>query len=92
MIAASADTREEAQEMMRSEKIAFPIAFGLQASAFAVLTGAFFHAEKKYLHATGFLIDPSGLIVSAVYSTGAIGRLTASDALGTLVHLLKQPA
>ena len=90
VIAASADAEEDAQEMIRSEKLTFPVAYGLQAHDVAAQTGAFFDAEKNYLHATGFLLDPSGVVLNAVYSTGAIGRLTASDTLGTIVHLPKK--
>ena len=78
--------------MIVAEKLAFPVAYGLQAREFAAQTGAFFNAAKNYLHATGFLLDPSGTVLSAVYSTGAIGRLTASDALGTIVHQQKSEA
>lgn len=90
VIAGSVDTRADAQEMIRSESLTFPVAYGLQAREFAAQTGAFFNAEKDYLHATGFLLDPSGAVINAVYSTGAIGRLTASDTLGTIVHLPKK--
>jgi peroxiredoxin len=92
VIAASADGQEDAQKMIDAERLGFPVAYGLQAHEFAGQTGAFFNAQKDYLHATGFLLDPSGTVLAAVYSTGAIGRLTASDALGTIVHLQKSEA
>lgn len=86
IVAVSSDPQEDAQKMIDAEKLTFPVAYDLPAHEFAARTGAFFDAEKNYLHATGFLLDPSGNVLAAVYSTGAIGRLTASDALGTIVH------
>ncbi len=54
----------------------------VDAAAVAAATGAHMHAgEKTYLHATGFLVDPEGTIINAVYSTGPIGRFTASEIL-----------
>jgi len=50
------------------------------------MTGAFFQPEKSFLHATGFIIDPQGKVVVAVYSSGPIGRLTATDCLALLKH------
>ncbi len=37
--------------------------------------------EKKFLHATGFLIRPENRVAVACYSTGAVGRLVAKDVL-----------
>ena len=46
-------------------------------------TGAFYDAEDEepYLHATSFILNESGKVETAVYSTGSVGRLTAEDAL-----------
>jgi len=37
--------------------------------------------DHTFLHATGFLLDPTGAINQSCYSTGPIGRLTCSDIL-----------
>ena len=45
-------------------------------------TGAFLQTgDRTFLHAAGFLLDPDGKIVNAVYSTGPIGRFTANDVM-----------
>jgi hypothetical protein len=31
---------------------------------------------------TGFVLDPGGQVITAVYSSGAIGRLAADDVVG----------
>ena len=54
----------------------------LDGAAVAEATGAFLQTgDRTFLHAAGFLVDPSGEIVNAVYSTGPIGRFTANDIL-----------
>ena len=45
------------------------------------LTGAFTEEARGILHATGFILSPSGKVAQACYSTGPIGRLTALDTL-----------
>jgi hypothetical protein len=48
----------------------------------AALTGAYVNPEPHHLQTTGFVLDPNGKIITAVYSSGAIGRLTAEDVAG----------
>ncbi len=84
VIGASTDKLEDAQKMVSQYHLTFPIAYGLDASKIAAVTGAFFNEGKQYLHATGFIIGPDNRITVAVYSTGAIGRLTPQDCLRTI--------
>ncbi len=87
MIAASVDLLNEARKTVERDRLAFPVAFGLDARDFATRTGAFFDAEGRYLQAAGFLLAPAGRVATAVYSTSAIGRLTAADTLGLIDYL-----
>ncbi|MGD0238093.1 MAG: peroxiredoxin, partial [Syntrophorhabdales bacterium] len=64
-------------------------AHGLNAKEISLKTGAFYEGKEGYLHATGFVINPEGTIVNAVYSTMAIGRLVAKDCLGLIRYLMK---
>jgi len=70
--------------------LTFPVAYELDALEVSRLTGAYFPDDKNYLHATGFLLDRNGTIRVAVYSSGAIGRLTAQDSLGLIEHWRRQ--
>jgi hypothetical protein len=51
------------------------------ARAVSAATGAFVKDAPVYLQATGFVLNPEGPIVTAVYSIGAIGRLMPDDVL-----------
>ena len=77
---------------MAEHGLSFAVGYGLDAREIANRYGAFFEGEKKFLHATGFLIKPDGSVCNAVYSTGPIGRLTAADSLRLIDYFQKQKA
>jgi peroxiredoxin len=81
VIAASADTLEEAVKTVERYSLTFRIGYGLIPREVSELTGAFYNAKENYVHATGFLIGPDGTIKNAVYSSRSIGRLVAKDCL-----------
>jgi alkyl hydroperoxide reductase subunit AhpC len=90
LLAASVDTEEDARKSVNELALSYPIGYGLSAQEISALTGAFFEAQKKYLHATGFILRPDGAVAHAVYSTGPIGRYTAADALDVATGLAKR--
>jgi alkyl hydroperoxide reductase subunit AhpC len=81
VIAASVDPIEKAREMVNKIGITHSVGFGLIAEEISRLTGTYYEKEKKYLHATGFLLRPGKTILIACYSLGAIGRLVPKDVL-----------
>ena len=89
VVAGSAETLEITKALVEELKIPFPVAYGLGPKEISMKTGAFYDSAGGYIHATGFVINPEGIIVNGVYSTLAIGRLTAKDCLGLIGHLKK---
>src|SRR3546814_4400689 len=63
-------------------RLGFPAAYGADARAVSAATGAFVNDDPVCLQATGFVLSPEGRIVTAVYSTRAIGRLLPPDEIG----------
>ena len=45
------------------------------------------HSALVYLQSTGFVLAPDGTVLTAVYSSGAIGRLMPDDVLGLLAYI-----
>lgn len=90
LIAASVDGRQKAAKTAQKVGAEYPFGFGLDAIQVSRATGAFFEPEKKFLHATGFLLRPSGAIEVACYSTGNIGRLQADHVLALVKFLRKR--
>ena len=89
LVAGSVDSLEDTRKMADELKIPFPLAYGLNAKEIALKTGGFYEGEKGYLQPSGFVIDPNGKIANAVYTTMAIGRLTAKDCIRLISYLRK---
>ncbi len=81
VVAASADSQEDARKTVEKYRLTFKVGFGLVPREVSAMTGAFYNEEKNFLHATGFIVDPEGKIENAVYSSRSVGRLVAKDCL-----------
>ncbi len=87
VVSASVDTVAETAELATGLRLRYvqPLA-ELDAEAVTESTGAFLQrGPKTFLHATGWLLEPSGVINTAVYSSGPIGRFTANDVLKKVI-------
>ena len=87
VVAGSVDSVERTAQLADGLLLRYvkPVA-ELDAGAVAESTGAFIQTgDRTFLHAAGWLLDPSGAIVNACYSTGPIGRLTANDVLKKVI-------
>jgi peroxiredoxin len=76
---------------MLKHKLGFPMGHSADADQVATIAGAYTNETPHYLQATGFLLDPNGRILNAVYSSGPIGRLVAEDVI-SMVSYLKSKA
>jgi peroxiredoxin len=81
----SVDDRQKSEALVEKRKRGSPVAYGADARAVSAATGAFVNDAPVYLQATGFVLNPEGPIVTAVYSIGAIGRLMPDDVLGLVL-------
>ncbi|WP_327287902.1 peroxiredoxin family protein [Streptomyces sp. NBC_01198] len=91
VVALSVDDEATTSALVDRFKLTFPVGHSADARAVADLTGAFVNPEPEYLQTTGFLLDPQGRVVVAVYSNGAIGSLVPEDVAG-LVRYVKEHA
>ncbi len=91
VVSVSVDDREKSEALVEKHKLGFPVAYGADARVVSAATGAFVNDDPVCLQATGFVLNPESRIVTAVYSTRAIGRLLPDDVLG-FVHYLKSSA
>jgi peroxiredoxin len=87
VVSISTDDRPTSEALVESHKLSFPVGYGADARAVSAATGAFINDDPAFLEATGFVLDPEGRILTAVYSTGAIGRLLPDDVLGFVRYL-----
>ncbi len=87
VVALSVEVEPATSALAEKHGLRFPVGFGADADAIAAATGAFVNDDPHYLQSTGFVLDPSGAIVTAVYSSGAIGRLVPDDVVGFVSYL-----
>ncbi len=74
------------RQLVASRRRGCPVGLGADVATVAEATGAYVNDEPHHLQSTGFVLAPDGTVLTAVYSSGAIGRLLPDDVAG-LVRL-----
>lgn len=77
VIAASADTLENASEVQK--ELGFPVAYGVTRDQAATI-GSWWEDRRSIIQPSEFILDRSGKVISATYSTGPVGRMMPDDA------------
>jgi peroxiredoxin len=88
VVALSVDDEATSAAFATSLGARFPIGHSADVDRIAALTRAYTHDSPKYFQTTGFMLDPDGLLITAVYSSGAIGRLVPADVAGFVRYVL----
>ena len=88
IFAASVDPDDKVQEVQN--EVSFPICSGVTRET-ADQLGSWWEDRRDIIQPSEFVLDSSGKVLSATYSSGPIGRLDAADALW-LVQFLKKRA
>jgi peroxiredoxin len=87
VVALSVDDEATSAALAARLGLDFPVGYDADAAAIAAATGAYLNDDPRYLQSTGFVLDPDGNIVTAVYSSGAIGRLMPVDVAGLVRYV-----
>jgi peroxiredoxin len=87
IVALSVDDEATSKALVDTLRLSFPVGFGADATHIAAVTGAYVAEGSAYLQSTGFVLDPRGRILTAVYSSGAIGRLVPDDVVGFVKYV-----
>lgn len=82
VVALSVDDEATSRTLAENLRLGFAIGYGANALEVATAVGAYLSDEGTYLQSTGFVLDRDGRILTAVYSSGAIGRLLPDDVVG----------
>jgi len=92
VVALSADDEKTATRTVDEHGISFPVAHSADPSRLEQVLGSYIGDDEdgRYAQSTGFLLRPDGTVAVAVYSSEAIGRLTASDVLGYVAHVREE--
>ncbi len=89
VVALSVDDEATSTALADKLRLTFPLGHSADADLVSKTLGSYVNDEPHYLQSTGFVLAPDGTVVTAVYSSGAIGRLLPDDVVG-LVKYAKQ--
>jgi len=94
VVAISVDGEDDAKATVERSHLTFPVLYGADPDRLAETLGVYVSDDEhgRYVNSTAFIIDPSGRVALAVYSTGAVGRLVAEDALALIGYLQQAPS
>jgi peroxiredoxin len=81
-VAFSVDDEATTSALAERSRLAFPLGHSADADEVAAAVGAFTNDDPHHLQSTGFVLGPDGTVLTAVYSSGAIGRLVVDDVIG----------
>ena len=87
VVALSVDDEATATAFAAKHHIGFPIGYSADPDKVAALTGAYTNDDPHYLQSTGFVLVPDSTVITAVYSSGAIGRPVADDVAGMIRYV-----
>ncbi len=90
VVSLSVDNETDATAEVAEDSLTFPVAYGIDPAHMAATVGSYLSdgsdGHPVYTQATGFILAPDGTVAVAVYSSSAIGRLTAPDAVGLIKY------
>lgn len=89
VVALSVDDEAASEELVEKHRLRFPVAHSADPAEVATATGAYLSEDGSYLQSTGFVLAPDGSVLTAVYSSAAIGRLVPADVSGFVTYLQK---
>lgn len=90
IVALSVDDETTTSALVKTHALRFPVGHSVDVDRVAAATGAYTNASPKYFQSTGFVLDPEGRVITAVYSSGAIGRLVPADVVGFIRYVKSQ--
>ncbi len=87
VVALSVEDEQTSAALVDKLRLGFPVGHSADADEVAAQLGCYVNDEPHYLQSTGFVLAPDGTVVTAVYSSGAIGRLTPQDVVGLVTYI-----
>jgi peroxiredoxin len=90
VVALSADAAPDAEKTVNELELTIPIGYALDPEKVAETIGAYVNQDPPHLQPASFILEPGGTVALAVYSTGAVGRLHADEAIDELEFFQEQ--
>jgi peroxiredoxin len=91
VVSFSTDTREQASAVVAENKLDFALGYGASLETVVEALGVYYDPKPThtapYLQSAGFVLGPGAMVMNAVYSSGAIGRLVWQDVLALVQYV-----
>ena len=90
VVAFSAEGEAKTTAFAEKHSVPFPLGHSAEATTIAEVTGAYvsnFPSRGHFIENTGFVLAPDSTVISALYSSRAIGRLMPSDVVRFVAHM-----
>lgn len=87
VVAFSVDDEVAGRALVEKHNVMFPVGHSADADLFAAAVGAFTNDKPHYLQPTSFILATDGSVLNALYSSNAMGRLTASEVTHLVNHI-----
>ncbi len=84
VVALSTDSLADTAAFAAAHRLDVPLVCELEYPSAPDRLGAYMYEEQRAFQATGFVLDAEHRVMSSVYSTTNIGRLTPEEALRLL--------
>ncbi len=90
LVAISADPARDAEKTVSDLSLSYPVGYGVDPETVSETIGAYVNQDPPHLQPANFILEPGGTVALAVYSTGAVGRLHADEAIDELEFFQEQ--
>lgn len=87
VVALSVDDEQTSATLADKHRLSVRLGHSADADKVAAVTVAYTNDDPRYLQSTGFVLGRDGAVLTAVYSSGAVGRLVADDVVGLVAHI-----
>ncbi len=91
VVALSVDDEAAGAKLVGEQHLTFRIGHSANADQVAAATGAFTNDKPHYLQPTDFILAPDGTILNAMYSSNAMGRITAAEVTRFVTFIKSRP-
>ena len=72
--------------ILEKYKLLFAVGHSADTDRVAALTIAYTKQARHYRESMGYLLNPKGRVLIAVYSSGPVGRLVAKNVIGMATY------
>jgi len=90
LVAFSVNDEATTSKLAGDLHLSFPMGFGADTDHVVATLGSAVNAKPHYIQPTDFILAPDGSVVNAMYSSNAMGRITAGEVIRMVTFINSQ--